>query len=77
MLAPPSGLHAGLPGPVERSQSLTKREVSANNRVRDQLRELVQQHVDEDIRFLELDFQPTKARVWWSSRRTKGQDESI
>jgi len=52
-------------------------QVSANNKVRDHLRELVQKYVDEDVRFLELDYQPSKTSSFWSSQRKRAQDHNV
>ncbi len=41
--------------------------VSANNEVRDRIRSLVTQNVRENVRLMELEFQPSAQRLGWSS----------
>ena len=48
------------------SLKLTVGTVSANERVRDELRDLIQMYLDTGVRLLELDYQPAeRRRSWW------------
>ena len=45
---------------------LTFGTVSANERIRDELRDLIRVYLDTGVRLLELDYQPAeRRRSWW------------
>ncbi len=57
--------------PLGESLKLTINTVSANEQIRDELRDLIQPYLDQGVRLLELDYQPAERRrgLWpftWS-----------
>lgn len=53
------------------------RTVSANDTIRDQVRDLVQRNVDFGVELMELDYQPVESRSIWSLKRDEVRHSDV
>ena len=63
--------------PLAINPNLIAATVSAEDVLRDEIRGLISQHVDDDLRYLEWDFQPKLQKTFWTIKQTEVDHQGV